>query len=244
MARSLTAIIWTNVNQDAWSHCSRVTPHGVRHLGQHCLKWCLATISVPGRCLNQSWLLVNGTLNQSWLLVNGTLNQSWFLVNGTLKQSWFLVNGTLNQSWLLVNGTLNQSWLLVNGTLNQSWFLVNGTLINSLTRKRTRWHCSDSFANVFYDWKLVNFIQQLIKIHSLWCNWENVSIGWVNSSASNRRQAITKPTVTKMPETILVVWPQMMSDILVNIAWSINWPHISAWSLPQIILTFCQWNSY
>ena len=139
MARCLTALIWTNVNQDTWSHCSRVTSYDVRHLGQHCLKYWLDAISVPGHYLNQSWLL------------------------------------------------------------------VNGTLIKSLTRKRTRWHCSDGFSNVFCDWKLVNFIQQLIKIHSLCCNWKKVSIGWVNGSAPKRGQDIIEPTLTKMPETIVVM---------------------------------------
>ena len=152
MARCLTPIIWTKMPEAivvVWP------PHCVRHLGQHCFKYWLDAISVPGHYLNQSGLL------------------------------------------------------------------VNGTLINALTRKQTRWHCSDGFSNAFCDWKLVNLIQQLIEIHFLWWNWDKVSIGWVNGSAPNWWQAIIDQRY-QMPETIVVVWPHMMSDILVNIAWSIN----------------------
>ena len=102
--------------------------------------------------------------------------------------------------------------------LNQSYLTVNQTThvdeLDDIVQMVIQMH--------FCDWKLVNFMQQLIKIH--WCNWEKVSIGWVDGSAPNRWPAINESTLTKTPETIVIVWPHMnmMSDILINIAWSIS----------------------
>ena len=48
----------TPKNNGISTHCSLVTPHGVRHLGQHWFRQWLVACKVPSQCLSWYWVIV------------------------------------------------------------------------------------------------------------------------------------------------------------------------------------------